>query len=133
LIRKLIAAALLASAAVSVQILATDTELWEAAPSHAYALIGFVALDLFLVAIIFRFPTAGFKLTTIWALAKFFVMLGDIFTGPSVGFQDYSQFVEYLFSLWNFDLLLVLQPLIAILGYQAFRTRKYAPSRSLQS
>ncbi len=128
MIRNLIVAALLASAAVSVQILATDTELWEAAPSHAYALIGFVAFDILLVAIIFRFPKAGFKLATIWAFAKFFVMFGDIFTGPSVGFQDYTQFVEYLFSLWNFDLLLILQLLIAILGYQAFRTRKSAPT-----
>ncbi len=40
---------LIASSAFGAFILATDDHLWEHAPDHAYALIGFVFIDVFLL------------------------------------------------------------------------------------
>ena len=124
MIRTLLTITLLVSAAVGAQILLTDSDLWEAAQSHAYGLIGFVVLDLLVAALTLARPRLGSLSAMAWALVKFFIMLGDILTARSVGFEDYAQFMNYLFSLWNFDTLLILQLLVALVAYGAFRTTK---------
>src|SRR6266576_3963344 len=49
IVRLILSAALGASALVGVRILATDYWLWSAAPTHAYGLMAFVALDFVLI------------------------------------------------------------------------------------
>ena len=110
-------AVLVASAIVSFQILLTDSNLWKAAPSHAYALGVFIIVDLSVAVITICFTRRGAQAAIVWALAKFIIFLGDVVTAREVGFQNYSQFALYLFNLWNFDLLLVMQLMVAALAY----------------
>lgn len=124
--RRLLLAALLLSALAGLQIFLTDTDLWEAAPSHAYGLLVFIILDLVATALSVALPKLGLPAAMTWGTVKFFLLLGDILTAKNVGFHSYSQFMEYLFSLWNFDTLLVLQLIIAILAYKAYRAQRLA-------
>ena len=114
----------LASAAVGIEILLTDSDLWEAAPSHAYGLIGFVLIDFAIVGLLLRMAKVAFRIAMVWGVVQFAVMLGDITTAQSSGFKSTGEFIEYLFSLWNFDLLILLQPMIAALGFLGFRTQR---------
>lgn len=116
--------ALIVSAALGIEILLTDSELWESAPEHAYGLIGFVIVDFSIAGSIFVKKRLAYRLAIVWAIVQFSLMLGDITTARTVGFDSYNQFVEYLFSLWNFDLLLITQPVIAFLGYKVLRSSK---------
>ncbi len=94
IVRELLSATLLASFMLGTWILATDTWLWNAAPTHAYGLIVFVILDLGLVAANWKrirlTPLGSLLMATIQLAA----MLGDTTAGkpsgvPSVGFRNY--------------------------------------------
>ena len=97
IVRLILSATLAASALVGVQILSTDLWLWSAAPTHAYGLMAFVALD---VALIFgtwrttRFAVFGALLTATVQLAA---MLGDIIAGEPAGLPV-SIFRNYLLA-----------------------------------
>ena len=97
IVRLILSATLAASALVGVQILSTDLWLWSAAPTHAYGLMAFVALD---VALIFgtwratRFAVFGALLTATVQLAA---MLGDIIAGEPAGLPV-SVFRNYLLA-----------------------------------
>ena len=97
IVRLILSATLAASALVGVQILSTDLWLWSAAPTHAYGLMAFVALD---VALIFgtwratRFAVLGALLTATVQLAA---MLGDIIAGEPAGLPV-SIFRNYLLA-----------------------------------
>jgi len=119
LFRIALMAVLVASAVVSSHILLTDRDLWEAAPTHAYALGVFIIVDLSMAIMTIYFTRRGAQAAIVWALAKFIILLGDVVTARDVGFRNYSQFALYLFSLWDFDLLLVMQLMIAALAYIA--------------
>ena len=94
IVRLILSAALAASALVGIEILSTDYWLWFAAPTHAYGLIAFVALDTALILGIWRAVRSavfGALLTSTIQLAS---MLGDIVTGqpagtPAVAFRSY--------------------------------------------
>ena len=117
MIRIALMAVLVASAVVSFHIFMTDRDLWEAAPSHAYALGVFIIVDLSVAIMTICFTRRGVQAAIVWALVKFIILLGDVATARDVGFQSYSQFALYLFRLWNFDLLLVMQLMIAALAF----------------
>jgi hypothetical protein len=110
-VRLILSATLAASALVGVQILSTDFWLWSAAPTHAYGLMAFVALD---VALIFgtwraeRFAVFGALLTATVQLAA---MLGDIIAGEPAGLPV-SVFRNYLLADTAYLGLLITQGLI---------------------
>src|SRR5437870_7082120 len=79
IVRLVLSAALGTSALVGIQILATDYWLWSAAPTHAYGLMAFVALDLALILGVWRVTrlamigpllTAAFQLWLVALLSR---------------------------------------------------------------
>lgn len=89
----------------------TDLWLWSAAPTHAYGLMTFVALD---IALIFgtwtvtRFAVSGALFTATTQLAA---MLGDIIAGEPAGLPA-SVFRNYLLADTAYLGLLITQGLI---------------------
>jgi hypothetical protein len=97
IVRLILSATLATSALVGVQILSTDLWLWSAAPTHAYGLMTFVALDVSLIFgtwIVTRFAVFGALLTATVQLAA---MLGDIIAGEPAGLPV-SVFRNYLLT-----------------------------------
>lgn len=111
IVRLILSATLAASALVGVQILSMDFWLWSAAPTHAYGLMAFVALD---VALIFgtwratRFAVFGALLT---ATVQLTAMLGDIIAGEPAGVPG-SVFRNYLLADTSYVGLLITQGFI---------------------
>lgn len=109
--------ALVASGLVGAQILASDTWLWSAAPSHAYGLVGFVAIDLVLAgALLWRARSATIAAATI-GLFQLGAMLADAATGQPVGVAP-SAFKSYLLNNASYVWLLYIQlAIVAIAAY----------------
>src|SRR5437016_11141833 len=111
IVRLVLSAALGTSALVGIQILATDYWLWSAAPTHAYGLMAFVALDLSLklgVWSVTRLAMIGPLLT---ATFQFVAILGDLIGGEPVGLPA-AVFRNYLLADTAYVSLLVTQGLI---------------------
>ncbi len=106
---------LLLSACVAIFLLATDRSLWLLAVSHAVGLIIIVAVDVILGVLSFVSPSRAYVPSLAAALLGFVLQLGDVFTAPQYG-QSISNFAAYLFGLWAFDLLLVLQLAVMVVG-----------------
>ena len=114
--------ALAASGLVGTSILAIDGWLWYAAPTHAYGLIAFVAIDLLLIAALWRgnrFAEVG---ATSLAVVQLLAMGGDL-AGFSPAAVPTAVFRNYLLSNSSFMALLYIQPAIAVLAISARRTR----------
>ncbi len=106
---------LLVSGAVGARILTTDGWLWAAAPTHAYGLIAFVAMDFVLIAALWRgtmFAEAG---AISLAVVQFLAMAGDL-AGYSPAGEPANVFRSYLLRDTPFVALLTIQPAIAGLG-----------------
>jgi hypothetical protein len=93
-VRLILSAALAASALVGIEILATDYWLWSAAPTHAYGLIAFIALDTALISGMWRAMRASILGALLIATIQLVSMLGDIITGqpagtPAAAFRSY--------------------------------------------
>ncbi|MEM1940939.1 MAG: hypothetical protein QXN23_07785 [Candidatus Caldarchaeum sp.] len=115
-----IAAPLILSIFFSIVLLLTDAELWTVAPSHAYALAGFVGADVVVMVLaIIGLPRVS-AIGMVYGVGKFAVFLGDILTAPEFGLT-YYEFAAYLFSLWGYNGLLASQLLIAAGSYLAWR------------
>ncbi|BAJ50686.1 hypothetical protein CSUB_C0829 [Candidatus Caldarchaeum subterraneum] len=122
-----IAAPLVLSIFFSMVLLLTDAELWTVAPSHAYALAGFMAADVAVIVLaMVGFPPIP-AIGTVYGVGKFVVFLGDILTAPEFGLT-YAEFAAYLFSLWGYNGLLASQLLVAAGSYLAWR--RQATTRS---
>ena len=97
---------LLLSAVLGISILATDQNLWQDQPSHAYSLIVFVVIDLGLAGL-----TAGkggksmLRAAGAWGGVQALIMLGDIFWPMPFGSIPLTQsdFATYLFGLGFYD------------------------------
>ncbi len=106
---------LIFSAAFGSYLLATDKSLWILAISHAYGLLAICAIDLVLAALNFLsvrkvlFPTLG------WAILTILLQVGDIATAPQFGMKI-PYFARYLFGLWAFDGILLMQGIIIVIG-----------------
>src|SRR5204863_6337224 len=111
IVRLVLSAALGTSALVGIQILATDYWLWSAAPTHAYGLMAFVALDLALILGVWRVMRLAMIGPLLTATFQFVAMLGDIIGGEPVGLPA-AVFRNYLLADTAYVSLLVTQGLI---------------------
>jgi len=111
IVRLLLSAALGISALVGIQILATDYWLWSAAPTHAYGLVSFVALDLALIFGVWRVTRLAIFGALLTATFQLVAMLGDIIGGQPAGLPA-AVFRNYLLADTAYLGLLVTQGLI---------------------
>jgi hypothetical protein len=117
----LLSLTLIASSALGLQILATDTWLWTAATSHALGLAVFTVFDLFLAATVLwksKLAILGLVLASVELAA----MTADMFVGAPMGVPQ-AVFRNYLQSNSAFSVLLWIQPVIIGIAIVAFRFR----------
>ncbi len=101
---------LLFSAAIGSYIITTDKYLWAAAPSHAYGLIAFIAMDVVASATLYVLPRLSRVIALLLPAIQFVAMAGDLYMGlGSPGSLIQSGFREYLLNDTAFMALLVLQ------------------------
>lgn len=105
-------ALLLASLVFGVLILATDNHLWDAAPEHAYALMGFVAFDGILLLLVWIRAPLGARLVPAWGALQVLLMLLDLLTAPATG-HSYEEFAAVLYGNLAWDALLATRVLQA--------------------
>ena len=115
----ILSAALAGSALVGFEILSTDFWLWSAAPTHAYGLMVFVALDAVLIIGTWR----GIRFTVFGTLStatvQLVAMLGDIVAGQPAG-TPAAVFRGYLLADTAYLGLLVTQGLIIAMAIAAW-------------
>jgi cytochrome b6-f complex iron-sulfur subunit len=114
-LQTLVGILLFLSAGVGIFLLATDRSLWLLAVSHAVGLIIIVMIDVILGFLSFVEWKRAYLPSIAAALLGFVLQLGDIFTAPQYGLTI-GYFANYLFGLWAFDLLLLLQVAIMLVG-----------------
>ena len=119
---------LILSSAVGSYLLATDNSLWLLALSHAVGLIMIVILDAVLGIYSLAFPKSAYLPAMAAALLGFALQLGDVFTAPEYN-MTMAYFARYLFGIWAFDLLLVLQLAIILVGIAARPQAQYLARR----
>ena len=85
IVRLVLSAALATSVIVGIQILLTDYWLWSAAPTHAYGLIMFVALDAALILGTLRATRLSVFGAMLTAMIQLVAMVGDIIAGQPAG------------------------------------------------
>jgi len=109
------------SAFFGIYLLATDKSLWLQAVSHAYGLVAICIIDLVLgIGNLLSerrliLPSLG------WAILTFILQVGDIGTAYQYHLTVPS-FAAYLFGLWAFDGILLIQIVIIFIAYY---TRSY--------
>ncbi len=129
--QSIIGISLVISAAFGSYLLVTDKSLWILAVSHAYGLLAICVIDLVLAALNFisvrriLLPTIG------WSILTILLQVGDIATAPQFG-MNIPYFARYLFGLWAFDGILLIQGVVVAIGlfgrsYQKLVTRKRKP------
>jgi len=111
IVRLVLSAALGASALVGARTLATDYWLWSAAPTHAYGLAAFVALDFALILVVWRMTRLSILGALLTATVQLAAMLGDIVAGEPAGLPA-AVFRSYLLSDTAYLGLLISQCLI---------------------
>ena len=113
---------LLVSAAIGAQIVFTDQYLWSTAPSHAYGLIAFIAIDIALAILLWRKIWLGSVLSIGLATVQAMAMLADVFTYST---PDVTQqaFRSYLLSNLAFVILLIIQPVVLGLAFGGANVR----------
>ena len=107
--------AFLLSAISGAYLLATDKSVWLLAISHAVGLVVIVAIDVVLGVLNLRLRRKIYLPSLAAALLGFMLQLGDVLTAPQYN-MTMQYFASYLFGLWAFDLLLVLQLAIFSVG-----------------
>ena len=105
---------LVASGLFGVQILVNDKWLWSAAPSHAYGLLGFVAIDILIAFSVIRKLALSPMVASIAAFVQFGLMLSDLFVGQPMGVSSIA-FRNYLLRDSSFVSLMVIQILIVFM------------------
>ena len=110
--------ALIASAAFGIYLLATDKSLWLLAVSHAYGLVVICSIDIILGAANLLSKRKAIILSSGWALLTLVLQLGDIATAPQYK-MTVQYFAGYLFSLWAFDAILLMQGAVIAIGLSA--------------
>ncbi|HVB95192.1 MAG TPA: Rieske 2Fe-2S domain-containing protein [Nitrososphaerales archaeon] len=107
--------AMLLSAATGVYLLATDGSLWILAISHAVGLVIIVLLDVSLGVMNLLGSKRIYLASLAAACLGIALQLGDIATAPQYN-MTVVYFASYLFGLPAFDLLVLLQVSVVILG-----------------
>ena len=121
IVRDVLSLALVASGLVGTQILLSDKWLWSAAPSHAFGLVGFVLIDLVLVAATLRRIGIAALGATLLASVQFGAMLSDLVAGQPEGVPSVA-FRNYLLSDAAYLGLLFIQVAIVIVAVDALAT-----------
>src|SRR5580692_11872706 len=80
-----LAALLIASALIGIEILSSDEWLWYVAPTHAYGLIVFVVLDSILAIALRRTTRLAATGSALFGAVQFVAMFGDIIMGQPAG------------------------------------------------
>ena len=121
------------SALLGVAILATDHNLWNYEPMHAYGLIGFVVIDVIGIGLIFwKDSRMILRLAALWGAVFALIQVSDIYSGGASAFgMTTSQFATYLFGLGGYDsshiaflnpALFVVNILAAVIGFWESRS-----------
>jgi Rieske Fe-S protein len=106
---------MLLSAAAGLYLLATDGSLWILAVSHAIGLVIIVVLDVSLGVLNLLGSKRVYLASLAAACLGIILQVGDITTAPQYN-MTITYFASYLFGLGAFDILLVLQGCIIVLG-----------------
>jgi len=128
-IQMISALVLLVSAAIGGYILATDSILWQDAPTHAYGLIAFVVIDLALIGGLWWKPRLATFGMTLLALIQLGAMGADAFVGQSVGTTITTQsfLQKHLLGDAAFMTLLAVQALLIVIGIAGIVMMRRAP------
>ncbi len=119
---------LLVSASAGSYLLATDRSLWLLAVSHAVGLVLIVAIDVVLGFLSLSSSRKVYLPSIAAAMLGLALQLGDIATAPQYS-QTVWNFASYLFGLWAFDLMLVLQASVIVAGVLGRRYATYLARR----
>jgi hypothetical protein len=119
IVRLILSSALAVSALVGVQILLTDYWLWSAAPTHAYGLMIFVALDAALILGTWRGIRIAFLGALLTSTVQLVAMLGDVVGGQPAGTPT-AAFRNYLLADTAYLGLLITQGLIMAIAIGAW-------------
>jgi cytochrome b6-f complex iron-sulfur subunit len=120
-IQNFLALAFFLSAALGIYLLLTDNSLWLLAASHAYGLVAIIIIDVALGIVNVLHSSKVVLPSILWSILTIFLQLGDIFTAPQYK-MTIPYFAGYLFGLWAFDGILLVQVGLIFLGLSA---RKY--------
>jgi arsenite oxidase small subunit len=110
-LQSLIGIALICSVAFGLYLLATDKSLWLLAVSHAYGLLAICAIDAILAVANLLSVRKIFLPTLGWAVLTILLQIGDIVTAPQYKMTP-QYFAHYLFGLWAYDGVLVMQGVV---------------------
>lgn len=127
----ILSVALLVSAAVGGYILATDSYLWSAAPTHAYGLMTFTVIDLALTVGLWRTSRTAIIVIVLLSLVQLGAMSGDVFFGVltfSSNGATAAAFSKYLLGDVAFVTLLGVQVILIVVGIAAFVESRKAPA-----
>ena len=130
-INMLLSAVLLVSAAIGSYILATDSYLKSAAPTHAYGLAAFTVIDLVLIAGVWRRPRIAIIVAVLLGLVQMGAMGGDVFLGTltfSSNITTATAFSNYLLGDLAFLSLLGVQVVLILVGIAAFVLGRRSPA-----
>ena len=124
ILETVVSAVLVVSAIVGAIILKTDAYLWAAAPSHAYGLMVFVAVDLGLAVAVWRVTKLAILGTALMGVVQFAAMAGDVFMGgpaglPQRAWQQYLLGDTYFVALLGIQLVVVAVALLSIMHRRA--------------
>jgi len=122
------------SALLGLAILGTDHNLWNFEPSHAYALIAFVVIDVVgIILVMWKGTRNMLRLAGAWGAIFAIIMVSDIFSGAASLFGlDSYQFAQYLFGLaypdnqhiaFLFPALVAVNVLAAVVGFVESRSK----------
>src|SRR2546427_12592964 len=103
---------LLVSGLIGVWIAANDGWLWAVAPSHAYGLLAFAALDAILAFVVIVVPKLAYEGALLLSITQVIAMLGDALAFTPMGTLQVA-FRAYLLGDSAFVLLLGIQLAVA--------------------
>jgi len=114
-LQQFIGIAFLLSASAGTYLLATDGSLWLLAVSHAVGLVAIVLIETALGILNLLSAKRAYLPSLAAAFLGFLLQLGDVFTAPQYN-MTIQYFASYLFGLWAFDLLLILEVSVVSVG-----------------
>ncbi len=119
---------LLLCATAGTYLLLTDGSLWNLALSHALGLIVVVVVDCAVGLMSLFSMRSAYVPSLAAAVLGVVLQLGDILTASQYGMTP-QYFASYLFGLWPFDLMVVVQLAVLVLGVAGRRHAAYLARR----
>lgn len=135
------------SASLGAAILAVDNVLWKYAPSHAYGLAGFTAINIALIVLLVFKSKKVLLFAGVWGTIEFVILTANMLVGAQFGVTGFTQqeltayflgilvehgasptFGFYKISPYAYIILVSIQALIAITGLLGYRSARRVPS-----